>query len=141
MRDESSNGPCRRQFLATAAGISGVTALSGCAALVNGTQSQAGATDVVAYNAAAEPVTVELTITDADAEESHTERTLDLDPGEEVDPVNQSKLPTNAAYTVDVSVENGPSETFDWEDPAVERAPLWVFVDGTGNIKFLLQAG
>jgi hypothetical protein len=56
--------------------------------------------------------------------------------------VNSGKLPTNtSSYTVQVSVEDGPSETFEWTDPSVELAPLWVRIDGTRNITFLLQAG
>jgi hypothetical protein len=40
-----------------------------------------------------------------------------------------------------VSVENGPSETFEWDDPVVDRAPLWILIDDGRNIRFLLQAG
>lgn len=102
---------------------------------------QSGTTDVIAYNAAADSKIIDVTVTEADAEEAHTERTLALSLGEEVNPVNSSKLPTNDSYRVDVAVESGSSETFEWDDPAVGRAPLWILVDDSRNIKFLLQAG
>lgn len=66
---------------------------------------------------------------------------LELAPNERVDPVNDSKLPMNASYTGAVDVVGGPDETFEWTDPTVERAPLWVVVDGSDNIRFLLQTG
>jgi hypothetical protein len=87
-------------------------------------------------------MTVSITITPAGAEDPHTSRTVVLAPNETVDPVSDSKLPTTGdGYTVDVAVEDGPSETFEWTDPTVTLAPLWVYVDDTRNIKFLLQAG
>ncbi|WP_310898699.1 hypothetical protein [Haloarcula onubensis] len=82
-----------------------------------------------------------VTITPDGAEEPHTDRTLQIAPGDTVSPVNRSKLPTNDGYTVDVTVEDGPAETYEWADPTVELAPLWVLVDGSENIKFLLQSG
>lgn len=136
MPDGPSRAGRRRILSAATAVASGVT-LSGCATLWD----QTGATDVVAYNAADEAQTVSITITAAGAEDPHTSRTLELSPSERVDPVNRSKLPTNSSYTVEVAVEGGPSETFEWKDPALELAPLYVFVDGTRNVKFLLQAG
>lgn len=142
MVDESSNGFDRRRVLATMAAVTGGVAASGCSALQGRWGwDQTGATDVVLTNAAAEPQTVSITITDASADDPHTSRTLEVVPNETVDPVNRSKLPTNASYTVEAAVEDGPSETFEWKDPALELAPLWVLVDGTRNIKFLLQAG
>lgn len=100
------------------------------------------ATDVVAFSGATAPRTVSITITDTESDTPHTDRTLDLAPGETVDPVNSGKLPANgSSYTVDVVVEDGPSETFEWTDPSAELAPLWVRVDDSQNITFLLQAG
>ena len=55
--------------------------------------------------------------------------------------MNRSKLPTNSSYSITVEVDGGPSETFDWDDPDIERAPLYILVDETQNIRFLLQAG
>lgn len=40
-----------------------------------------------------------------------------------------------------MEVDGGPSETFDWDGPDVELAPLYILIDETQNIKFLLQAG
>ena len=114
----------------------GITGLSGCFSM-----DQVGASDVKIYNAATEPKSISVTITARDSEAPHTARSLDVGSGEMIDPVNQSKLPLNADYTIEVAVENGPNETFDWDDPTVERAPLFVFIDDTRNIKFLLQAG
>lgn len=88
-----------------------------------------------------EPKTVSVAITPVGADEPHTSRTFDVPARGVVDPVNRSKLPTNDAYPVDVRVEGGPHETFEWTDPRVELAPLYVLIDGTGNVKFLLQAG
>lgn len=137
MDDDSPRLLGRRQVLAGIGTTAGIAALAGCSAL----WEQTGAMDVVAHNAASGTRTVSVTITADGAEEAHTSRSLVIDPGETVDPVNRSKLPTNTDYSVDVAVEDGPSETFEWTDPTVERAPLWVFVDGTRNVKFLLQSG
>jgi hypothetical protein len=142
MRGDHSSSVGRRGVLAAAAALTS-TGLAGCA----GDQTPGGvgssfATDVIAHNAGPEPRTVSVTITATDAEGPHTSRTLKLAPGEVVDPVNGSKLPANSAsYTVEVSVADGPSETFEWTDPAPELAPLWVLVDDSRNVTFLLQAG
>jgi hypothetical protein len=126
----------RRRLLA-AVGLAGLASLAGCSAL----WSQPGATDVVAYNAADEERVVTIVVSVAGAETPHTSKTLRLGPHEAVDPVNDSKLPTNDAYAVDVTVEGGPSETFDWENPTLDRAPLYVVVGDGENVRFLLQAG
>jgi hypothetical protein len=142
MRDDRSPNVGRRGLLAAAAALTS-TGLAGCA----GDQTPGGvgnsfATDVIAHNAAPGPRTVSVTITATDAESPHTSRTLELSPNEVVDPVNSSKLPANSAsYTVEVSVADGPNETFDWTDPAPELAPLWVLVDDSRNVGFLLEAG
>lgn len=127
----------RRYLLSGACSVAAASALAGCSALWN----QHGATDVVAYNAGNDPHVVAITITGSGSDEPHTERTLELAPGEVVDPVNDSKLPLNAGYTVEVAVEGGPTETFEWADPDVELAPLHVVVDDGDNVRFLLQAG
>jgi plastocyanin len=137
MRDTSPNGVKRRRFLTSLVTATGLGTLSGCTALWD----QTGATDVTVHNAAEEAKTVSVTVTAAGAEEPHTARTVDIEPGDTVDPVNRSKLPTNDSYTVDVAVEDGPGETFEWDEPTLELAPLWVLVDASENIKFLLQAG
>lgn len=137
MGDGSPRVLPRRRALATTAAVAGIATVPGCTALWD----QTGATDVILYNAASGTRTVSVTITANGTEEPHTSRTLEIPANETIDPVNRSKLPTNTSYTVDVSVENGPSETFEWDDPAVEQAPLWIRIDDTRNIKFLLQAG
>jgi len=137
MEDDSSSGPGRREALTAVGAAAGLATLPGCTALWD----QTGATDVILDSAATEPRTVSVTITPEGTEEPHTSRTLALEPGETVDPVNRSKLPTNSGYTVEVGVEDGPSETFEWTDPTLELAPLWVRVDDTENVAFLLQAG
>lgn len=132
----------RRQALLTIA-VAASAGIAGCAS----TRSKegvgnSGAVDVIVYNATSETRTVSITITAVDAENPHTKRTLSLSPGKVVDPVNASKLPTNTSqYTVEVTVNDGPSESFEWTDPTVRLAPLWVRIDRTRNIKFLLQAG
>jgi len=137
MRDRSTVDPSRRRFLTALAAVAGTTSIAGCSALWD----QTGATDVVVYNVRAEPIVVSVTITPTDADEPHTARELDIAPGAKVDPVNRSKLPTNSSYSITVEVDEGPSETFDWDDPDIELAPLYILVDETPNIKFLLQAG
>lgn len=127
----------RRRLLAATVALAGATGVAGCGALWD----QTGATDVVAYNVAGEPKVVSVTITPAGANAPHTSRTLEMAPGERVDPVNDGKLPTNSSYAVAVDVADGPSETFQWTDPDVERAPLYVLVDGSRNVRFLLEAG
>lgn len=135
--EDTSDGSSRRRFLATVAGGTGTTALAGCSAV----WQQTGATDVNLYNWASETKVVSITVTAAAAGEPHTDRTLELGAGERIESVNRSKLPTNTSYTVEVTVEDGPSEVFDWEDPEVSLAPLYVLVDESRNIKFLLQVG
>jgi len=137
MRDRSTVSPGRRRFLTALAAGAGTTSIAGCSALWD----QTGATDVLVYNVRTEPLVVSVTITPTDAEEPHTARELEIAPGAKTDPVNRSKLPTNSSYSITVEVDGGPSETFDWDDPDVELAPLYILVDETQNIKFLLQAG
>ena len=141
MEDESVTSPKRRRVLATTA-LTGVASVAGCSSLVDSGVGNSGATDVVVYSLASAAKTVSVRITDTSEERPHTARTLELDPGDVVDPVNDSKLPTNTSeYTVAVEVEDGPSETFAWSEPTVTLAPLWVQVDDSQNIRFLLQAG
>jgi hypothetical protein len=132
----------RRRLLATA-GITATTTIAGCSSLVgNSGIGNSGATDVAVYSLASTSQMVELTITDASAERPHTSRTVELAPGDVIDPVNDSKLPTNTStYVIEVRVEDGPSETFEWTDPTVTLAPLWIQIDDSENIRFLLQAG
>jgi hypothetical protein len=115
----------------------GTATLAGCSTIWD----QTGATDVIVHNAASETKTIDITITASDAEDPHTSRTLEVAPNTQANPVNDSKLPTNTEYTVAVAITDGPSETFEWTDPSVERAPLWILVDDSQNIKFLLQSG
>lgn len=136
MEDTESADLSRRQMLESLAVTAGITGLAGCFSV-----DQVGASDVKIYNAAGEPKSIFVTITASESEEPHTSRALDVGSAEMIDPVNESKLPLNSNYRIEVAVENGPSETFEWEDPTVERAPLFVFIDDTWNIKFLLQAG
>ena len=133
----------RRRMLAMMAAGASATALAGCGSVRDPSGvGDSGATDVILHSIASEPRTVSITITDTEAASPHTERTLAVTPGEIVDPVNYGKLPTNTSgYTVEVAVTDGPSETFEWTDPTVRLAPLWVQLDGTRNIAFLLQAG
>lgn len=137
MQDRPTDGSGRRRFLTTIVTVVGTTSLAGCATLWD----QTGATDVLVYNVRTEPIVVTVTITPTDAEEPHTARELEIAPGAKVDPVNRSKLPTNSSYSITVEVDGGPSETFDWDDPDVELAPLYILIDETQNINFLLQAG
>ena len=142
MEDESST-ESRRRLLATAA-LTTTASIAGCSSLVGGGGGvgNSGATDVGIYSLASTVQTVSLTITDAEAEQPHTSKTVELAPGEVIEPVNDSKLPTNTSeYIIDVRVEDGPSETFEWIDPTVTLAPLWVRIDDSDNIRFLLQAG
>lgn len=143
MGEHSSRQLDRRRLLATMAALAGTTSIAGCSLSRDRPGvGDSGATDVILHNTASEPKTVAITITDRAAESPHTDRTLTVSPGETIDPVNAAKLPTNTSgYTVEVAVTDGPSETFEWTEPTVELAPLWVQVDGTHNVRFLLQAG
>ena len=142
MPDERASGASRRQFLASVAAASVTVGLAGCQTgpAPDGV-GDSGATDVVAYSLASNPKTVSIRITELGAESPRTDRTLDVSPGEVVDPVNAGKLPTNTGYMVEVTVAGGPSETFEWAEPSVDLAPLWVQIDDSRNIHFLLQAG
>ena len=142
MDDESHAAVGRRRSLlaiasAVSAGVAGCASFGGRAAVGN-----SFATDVAVHSAASDPKTVSVTITETTAETAHTSETLDLDPGDTVDPVNDAKLPANGhSYVVDVDVTDGPSETFEWSDPSPDLAPLWVRIDDSENVRFLLQAG
>jgi hypothetical protein len=129
------------------AAIGSTAGLAGCSSFLgddgdDGGVGNSGATDVVVVNAAAESREIAITVTEDGAADPAIDETLTLAAGELVERVKPSKLPTNVdGYTVAVSVTDGPSETFEWTDPTVELAPLWVRIDDTRNIKFLLQAG
>lgn len=43
-------------------------------------------------------------------------------------------------FSVEVTVQRGPSETFEWDDPDAQLAPLSVLIDDSQNMGFLLQA-
>jgi hypothetical protein len=137
MADSGPSYPSRRRLLSSLGSMAGVAALAGCSLVWD----QTGATDVIVHNAATEAKTISVTIRAEGADDPRTDRTVSLDAGETRNPLDPAKIPTNAAYTVAVDVENGPSETFDWSDPDVARAPLWILVDDSENITFLLQAG
>lgn len=133
----------RRTALGTIAALACSTSVAGCSSSrTDDNVGDSGATDVLVYNAAATPKTVTLTIAESGAESPHTSRTLTLSSHELAEDVNDGKLPTHpSSYTVEVVVEDGPTETFEWTDPTVELAPLWIRLDDTRNIKFLFQAG
>ena len=134
---DGRDGVDRRTVLATGAALAGGS-LAGCAFL-GGTST--GATDVVVHSEAAEPVSVAVSIADAEAGDPRLETTLDLDPTERTTPTASDKLPAGGSYDVAVDVEGGPSETFEWRDVRLELAPLHVVVDGGQNVLFALQAG
>lgn len=142
MEDGSSTNPSRRQILTTAA-LTGAASVAGCSSLVDDAGvGNSGATDVVVHSLASTPKALPLTISGPNAESPHTSRTLELAPGDVIDPVNGSKLPSNTSeYTIKMTAEDGSRETFEWADPTAELAPLWGQVDDTQNIRFLLQAG
>ncbi|MHB9285659.1 hypothetical protein ACKVMT_01300 [Halobacteriales archaeon Cl-PHB] len=143
MGDRTSSWLDRRQVLATVAAATGATSIAGCASFRDAPAvGDSGATDVILHSTAAESKTVSITVTDVEADQPHTDTTVDIQPGAVVDPVNDGKLPTTTSgYTVEVDVQGGPSETFEWTDPTVQLAPLWVQVDDSPNVLFLLQAG
>lgn len=101
----------RRQVCSTVGALGASTALAGCSALWD----QTGATDVALRNVADESLTVSVTIPSDGADGPQTEATVDL--------------------------AGGPNETFKWEDPTVELAPLLVVVDEGDDVDFLLKAG
>lgn len=124
-------------MLRSVAAVGAAASVAGCGRL----WSQPGASDVILVNATDAPLTVAVTITAADGDDPHTHRVLAVGARETVDPVNRSKLPLTKEYDVAVDVADGPGETFTWTDPDVSRAPLWVRLDGSRNVTFLLQAG
>lgn len=126
----------RRQYLSALAAFAGVTTTAGCL-----TTNQSGATDIVLYSLAADTSNVSVVVTDTDATEPHTSRTLSVSQGDKIDPVNRGKLPTNASYTVEVTVEEGASETFDWTEPELDLAPLHVLVEDPQTVEFLYNTG
>lgn len=126
----------RRSALATGAGLLG-TSLAGCSML----DVNKGATDVVLRNEATTPLSVTLTVTDDGAATPRLAETVTLEPSAVVTPTNDDKLPVSADYSVEVAVEGGPSETYEWTDVQLDLAPLHVILDGSSNILFALQVG
>jgi hypothetical protein len=105
--------------MATVARTAGV---AGCALSQNRTGvGDSGTADVIVNNAASEPETIPITTTDREAGSPHTSGRLDVSPGEIVDRVHSERVPTNTGgYSVEVSVEDWPGETFERTDPAVD---------------------
>jgi len=139
-----STGPTRRRVLGALA-AAGLGSVAGCNASSETTDSPGAgtsyATDLVACSVAGGEKTVAITVTAIGADTPRTERTLKLSPGDVVDPVNDGKIPGNGdGYTVEVDIDGGASETFEWTDIGPERAPLWVLIPDGGNIRFLLDA-
>jgi len=120
----------RREMLATIS-ATGAAALAGCP----GSESS-GASDVILLN-----MMEDLQEVSVEIGEDVLERTMEVDPNGKIDPINEEKLPLNSDYTIKVDVTDGPSESFDWEDPSFERAPLWIILQNDKNILFMLEAG
>ena len=99
-----------------------------------------GATDVVVYNEANDAKSVTVTITDAHADQPRLETTVSLDRGERFTPTESESLPVDADYTVEVDVEQGPTETYHWPDVSLELAPLHVILSCRSEIYFELQS-
>jgi hypothetical protein len=114
---------------------------AGSRADVNG--SSKGATSVHIHNETNEPVTLSMVVTDTD-DETRLDETVTVDPLDEVDPFDEHHLgllPEGTDYTVTIDVENGPSETFQWQDVRIGLAPLHVIIDGSSDLLFTLGAG
>lgn len=135
LRDDRDR-PARRTVLGGSVAL--LAGLAGCS-LTGG--SSKGATDVVLNSMAPAPVEVTLTVSDAGADEPRIDRTLELDTGERATPTDDGKLPAGGDYDVTVAVADGPTETYQWRDVALERAPMHVIVDGSENVFFTLQVG
>lgn len=134
--DAQSDGITRRQCLSIAVVLAGAATSAGCLSW-----NQTGATDVFVYSLAPSNTTVTVTITDIDSTEPHTSQTRTLSQGDQTGPVNDSKLPTNTSYTIEVAIEDGASGTFDWTDPDIELAPLYIAIEDSQTINFRFNAG
>ena len=132
----SSNHPSRRTVLATGAAFL-TASLAGCG-FSRGTAK--GATDVVVYNEADDAKSVAVTIADADADQPRLETTVSLGRGERATPTASDKLPVGTDYTVEIDVEQGPTETYHWPDVSLELAPLHVILSCRSEIYFELQS-
>ena len=131
-----SNYPSRRKVLATGA-LFLTTSNAGCTFSQGASK---GATDVVVYNEADDAKSVTVTITDAHADQPRLETTVSLDRGEQVTATESDKLPVDADYTVEIDVEDGPTETYHWPDVNLELAPLHVILSCRSEIYFELQS-
>lgn len=138
---KTSTGFSRRRVLSTVGAIGLSASLAGCSSADSGGH---GATDVRLRNVADVALTVSVVITRENADESEVDQTFELAAHEAVRAVNDSKLPTGGdGYSVAVSIEGGPSQTFEWSDPDVRLAPLHILVDDdpqVDRIEFLLKA-
>lgn len=130
-----SDGVKCYRCLSALAGFAGLTATAGCSAI-----DQPGATDIILYSSETEPLTGSAVVTDTDAAESHTSRTLSVSQAK-IGPVNRGKPPTNASYTIEVAVREGTSKTFDWTDPYLDLAPLHVLINDSQTIELLFNTG
>lgn len=136
----------KRRLLLAAIGSS---VMAGCQSMVMGnkegetTGSRKGATSVRIHNETNEPVTLSIVVTDKD-DETRLDEMVTLDPLDEVDPIAEQylgQLPEGTDYTVNIDVENGPSETFQWQDVRIGLAPLHVIFDGSSDLLFTVVAG
>lgn len=105
--------------------------------------SRTGATSIRIHNETNESVTLSVLVTDTD-DKTRLDETVTIDPLDEVDPIDQQRLgllPEGTDYTVNIDVENGPSETFQWQDVRIGLAPLHVIFDGSSDLLFTVGAG
>lgn len=136
----------RRKLLAACTTLVGGS-LAGCTLKGEGeeasTGARTGATSVLIHNETTESVTFSVLVTDTDGK-TRLDETVSLDPLGEVDPIAEQdlgQLPEGTDYTVTIDVENGPSETFEWQDVQIGLAPLHVVFDGRSDLLFTVGAG
>lgn len=125
----------RRRFLVATGSVAIPGLTAGC--YTDG----AGGSRIVVYNVTADPTTVSIEVVPESDDVSGLDRTLELDPRERIEIPEEFVFPLITDYSVTVDVEGGPRETFDWTESAADRAPLYVLLDGSDNIRFLVEVG
>lgn len=120
----------RRTVLKTCASLLPAVALAGCP-----TGPPTGALDAVVRNGTQNRLSVSARVVDKSEDSTVTDKTLALAPGTTV-PLVQSEntFRMNRTYTIEVNVNDGPQDTYEWE----ANEPLRILVQNDG-IDFLLK--
>jgi hypothetical protein len=107
----------------------GAALLAGGAGCLSSFGASKGATDVFVANDTSSTKKISVGVHDADGGHEQIQTTLTIPPNEHRNPTRQDQIPWGSDYKVTVDVEDGPSETYTWND--VHDA-LYIFLTEDG---------